>query len=940
MTSAVAPLPVLRSKVTVPGTRPAAVRPETVSRFAAGGSRRLLLVRAPAGYGKTTVTADVARRLAWQTAWYTVDLLDHDPQAFVAGVLEAITRVQAGFGAALRDRLSDTARVPLPRHELLTLLIRAMEQELGEPIHLVLDDYHEGGGGALNDVVDYLIGTMPPEVHVVVLTRYEPGLHTGRLMLADQIAHIGIEDLRFSAEQASRLLETSAGRALCREEIERLMTGTEGWPAGLVLAARAVAPSPEGAALDLTDPRLKGDLYTYLAEQVFSREDFAVRAFLKRSCCLEQMTPDLASRLTGSPDAGRHLAHLTLNSVFTFRDDDGGYRYHRLFRDYLRHKVTQEDGADAYRAAQVRAAEACEQTGDLPSAVDLYFAAGDPTAATGIMTRGGGALLDRCPSDTLREWADRLPPGLPGVRPWPALLEGHALMREGRYTEALDILRPALREQQDAAADQTTFIIASAVEQTLFWRGEYAAAAAACKRALLAAEMPGQRMHALVSLGAAHAAASNWSDAETALAEAERLSSQDSEPELLRLEGQRIAGLTVQGRFREAAARARSCRAHVELTMPPSFVMSFHNLVALAHFYLADYGAALVALDQATSSAERFGYHYYEPFLLDARGQVDLARGNVASGIELSERAERHPAVADDLGCRALACSHVATAHRRAGDLDRAADAYDKAADLVERSDLHHPRLTVLANREYTACLLDRGRDIARLAALPDEAARHTLPFVAAKCAVFVAAVEEARGAREEALWHLRATVPTCLDLGHVHFLCQELATVPRLTLDLLGTTRDVIVARQLLQALARHPRGVTTLVSALGCGEAIAQESLTVGAATLAPAEATTLLRRGRRHRLPSVRRLAAALEAAGEPHDPARDALPELTRREVEILSLIADGMRNGQIAERLVLSPSTVKTYVNRIFSKLGVTDRVQATLRYRAHDGPPV
>jgi LuxR family maltose regulon positive regulatory protein len=939
VTSIVAPLPILRSKVTVPGTRRALVRPETMSRFAAGASRRLLLVRAPAGYGKTTVTAEIATRLGWRTAWYTVDCLDHDPAIFVAGIREAIARSQGSFGETLRARLTDAGRIPLSSHELPALLVRAIEEEIERPLHLILDDYHEGVGEALDAVLDYLIAAMPPEVHVVVLTRYEPGLQTGRLMLADQVTHVGIDDLRFSDEQAAGYLEAAAGRTLCREELERLAAGTEGWPAGLVLVARTLAPSSGDGPMDLTDPRLKGDLYTYLAEQVFNREGFAVRAFLKRSCCLDQMTPELVDRLNGSREASHHLAHLTLNSVFTFRDDGGGYRYHRLFRDYLRHKVTHEDGADAYRASQLRAAEACEQTGDLMAAVELYFAAGEPLGATETMMRGGDSLLDRCPTETLREWAHRLPPGLPAARPWPSILEGHALMREGHHAEAVEVLRPALSARSREEADGTAFILASALEQAHYWRGEYEAAATACARALDTAVAPGQRMHALVSLGAAHTAASDWGRADTALAAAEALSSQETEQELLRLEGQRIARLTTQGRFREASTRAHACRAHVERAMPPSFIMSFQNTIALAHLYLADYRAALDTLDQASSTAERFGYHFYEPLLLDARGQVELARGNVACGVELCEHAERHPAIADDAGCRALAYSHAATAHRRAGELERAADLYDLALDRLAGEQLHHPRLTVTANREYVACLFDDRRDVGTLAALAGEASRHTLPFIAAKCAVFAAIVEDGRGAREAALWRLREVIPTCLDLGHLHFLCQELSTAPGLTLDLLATTRDTLVTRQVLQALARHPRGVTLLVAALTCGEPVATETLTVGSVMLDPADRSTLLRRGRRHRLPSVRRLSAQLDAVGEPHDPARDALPELTRREVEILSLIAAGRRNAEIAEQLVLSPTTVKTYVNRIFSKLGVTDRVQATLRYHAHAKPP-
>jgi len=928
-----AALPVLTAKITPPGTDPAFIRKGTVERIAQGGDRRLLLLRAPAGYGKTTVVAEAARRLGWSTAWYTVDLLDRDPWTFAAGVVEAVSRVVPDFGRTLRSRLAARPELPLPPRELYTLLLSAFESELRGPLHLILDDYHEGAGERLDELLGYVLSTMPAGLHVTVLTRYQPGFSTARLRLEGQLEELPIDELRLTIEQAAMLLERTAGRSLDRSHVEHLLFEAEGWPAGLVLAGRALRAVPSTGSTDLADPRLRSDLFTYLAEQVFGRETRATRAFLKRSCCLERLTPELATRIGGSPAALRHLRDLVERGAFTFRDGNGRYRYHRLFRDYLRHKVTQEEGAEAHRQDQLAAAEACEETGDPLEAVSLFLAAGNARRGVAVIARHGEPLLDRCPPAVLREWSDRLGERAGDLHRWRLLLDAHVLMRDAEYDEALDRLR---RAAADVDGDRDLrFLVASGVERTLYWKSEYEGAAAACDEALRTARRPAQRVHALVSRAAALVAANRWEEAGSALAEAESMAAAADPHERVRIHGQQVAILTVQGRFREASAKGRSALPEVQRLMPPDFVVAYLNLLALGRLYLAEYADADAALQEAHITAERCGCRFYEPLLWDARGQLEMARGNLASGLELCEQAEKHAAVAEDLGSRALALCHRATGRRRSGDVEQAADGYERAAALVADSDLHHPRLTCLGNREYVACLLDDRRSLALLERLEKEAEARILPFQVTRCALFAALVRDRRGAREEALWRLRQLLPTALDLGHLHLVGQELALAPELTTDLLAGSQDRLVTRQLLAALASTPRAVGVLVAALACGETVAREALRAGAERLPPADGETLLRRGRRHRNPAVRRAAADLQTSRGSTSAAQDALPELTRRETEVLALMAEGHRNAEIADLLVLEPTTVKKYVNRIFSKLGVEDRVQATLRFRRH-----
>ena len=195
----------------------------------------------------------------------------------------------------------------------------------------------------------------------------------------------------------------------------------------------------------LSDPRLKQDVFSYLAEQVYSRESEEVRTFLRRTCCLDHVSSDLAKRVGAPRKAHRILAHLLANGAFTFATaEQDTFRYHSLFREFLRQKSVQEDGPESFHRLQLTTADALEAHGDTQRAVDLCLAANEPRLGLAVIARAGALNLDAFRSDTLEAWIDRLPDDIRRHEPWARLVAAEVDMRAGRFDDAVQHIDDAL----------------------------------------------------------------------------------------------------------------------------------------------------------------------------------------------------------------------------------------------------------------------------------------------------------------------------------------------------------------------------------------------------------------------------------------------------------------------------------------------------------------
>ena len=319
------------AKIATPSGGLALIRPGVLAKLAEGAERRLLIVRAPAGYGKTVVVAEASRRLGWRAAWYRLDVLDHDPAVLIASLVQTIREPVPGFGAILLERFAEAHEVPMSPSEMTALLVSELRDEVDGELHIVIDDYHQAiASTELNRTLDYLLANLPSNVHLVLLTRYQPTIATTRLKLDDQIIEVSFEDLRLDAAQIVELFAARSRPGLAHGQAQRLAGLTEGWPASLVLISRALSWTNLGSIEHaLVDPRLTSDVFSYLSEEAFRREDAETVAFLLATCCLESMTVELADKVARTDHAQRSLERLVAHNVFTFVDRaTGTYRYH------------------------------------------------------------------------------------------------------------------------------------------------------------------------------------------------------------------------------------------------------------------------------------------------------------------------------------------------------------------------------------------------------------------------------------------------------------------------------------------------------------------------------------------------------------------------------------------------------------------------------------
>jgi len=928
--------PLVKAKLSPPQVGEACLRPTTLDLFQESLKRRLTIVCAPAGYGKTTAALATLNRVGVRSIWYKLDVLDQDPVSLIASLVEALDRLYRGFGQRIRDRLDNAHDVPYPIEQMTAEFVAEATEKVDSDIHILLDDYHEAADShSLNTTLNYLVANLPDTMRFVILSRYEPAFEVGRLRLANQVGVIGVDHLRFGPDEVAEVVAGRTGIALSPEHASALADLTEGWPASIVLAAQALRwTGVEPLAHALSDPRLKQDVFSYLAEQVYSRESAEVKAFLRRTCCLEYVSPDLARRVGAPRRANRILAHLVANGVFTFATvHDGTFRYHSLFREFLRQKSIQEDGSDRFHRLQLLTAQALEAHGDIERAVELCLAANEPRLALEVVGRAGEMNLDAFRSDTLASWLVRLPDALRRDEPWAHLIAGEVDMRAGHFDPALDHIARAV-EQLEATEDRRGLYHAlSAQERTLFWKGRTSEAAVSCRRALETADEDEQRVHALISLGAALEAECLWADTALAFDRATRLACGLYPAELARLAAHTAYVRSNTGRYLSADSAIETAMDCVTQHGSPSLRVAFLNFAAMNQLFTAMWDRSRQSLEAARKLGSRYGYQFLDALMDDVDAQLSASVGDFERAAHTCRRAIDAPSIADDPYCRSLALCHAGTSARRCGDVDSATAWYGRAMDAARGAAAPYAYLNAAANLAFTdRSLGDAARE--RLAEVADEAQDLDLLFVALKAEFFAATLRYRASDRSSALGSLALCVPRQLELGHLNFLAQELVLEPAMTADFLHETTDAGTVASILDLIARHWNGMQILIACQTLDSVAGAAAARAAAAHRDETDVTSVLAKATRSPYPELRRLATELRRArreGASGDEAQHLA--LTNRERQIIELIADGLTNDELARQLYISPATVKTHVNHIFTKLGARDRVAAVIQYR-------
>src|SRR4051794_34000711 len=380
--------PLLATKLYVPRVRPGVLRRRRVLEvLSSAADARLVLISAPAGFGKTTLLAEWLAETADSGragAWLSLDTADREPARFWTYVATALDRAAPGIGAGALELLATPA-------VSIELVLTKVLNELAAAPHavlLVLDDYHLIDGREIGEAMAFLLEHLPPHARVVISTRADPALPLARWRARGELVEVRAADLRFTPEEAAAYLAAATGLHLAATDVAALEDRTEGWIVALQLAALSLRGRE-----DVSDflARFSGDdryVVDYLVEEVLAHESEATRDFLLRSAVLDRLTGPLCDAVTGRDDGSTTLEALDRANLFLVPLDDRRewYRYHHLFADVLRARLLAEQ-PDLVPVLHARASSWYERHGLTEDAIRHALAAADFDRAARLMER-------------------------------------------------------------------------------------------------------------------------------------------------------------------------------------------------------------------------------------------------------------------------------------------------------------------------------------------------------------------------------------------------------------------------------------------------------------------------------------------------------------------------------------------------------------------------
>lgn len=922
---------VLQTKLYIPSLRPNLVpRPRLTARLNQGLrlGHKLTLLSAPAGFGKTTLLSDwvhhprsqrealpgagqedtppgPGRPIADRTAWISLDEDDNDLARFLAYLVAALRTLLPGIGEGIRAMLQSPQQPPI--EALLTPLLNELS---AAPIDflLVLDDYHLIGAREIDRALAYLLQHLPPQMHLVIATREDPQLPLSRLRASAQLSELRAADLRFDSSEAAVFLNEVMGLNLSNADIAALERRTEGWIAGLQLAALSIPQHKDAAAFITSFTGSHRYILDYLIEEVLEQQSQTIQNFLLVTAILDRFTGPLCDAMTGREDGQAILHRLERANLFIIALDNEGhwYRYHHLFGDLLRLRLRQTR-QDQIPTLHGKASRWYEQNGYAGEAIEHALRAEDFERAAQLVAEVSEVVWQRGEYAKLRRWVQNMPLELVYSRPQLCIFHAEGLFLSGQQEAAEQALQAA--EERLVPAGQVMVSAASPGRNQLsrsermqllgrvaatraffaFYRGDVPAIIRYSRRALeyLPQQDVAWRSSAANAVGDAHVISGNLIAAEEVEREALEKSRAAGNIFLTLITGAKLA-ITFRQRGRLQLA-IETCRQQLQLAGDRGL-----SQTAVAGWLLAVWGEALAELD-------------------DLEQALHLAR----QGVELTSRA-RHGGDVAMLGWSFLCLARVLFS---GGDMDAALETCGRIESMAFESDFP-PWITGmtaawqariwLAKDEVEAASQwaeQRGLDAPGALLVADEIGFFSL-FDHLILARTLLAQDRTTEAEE-----LLAQLLKIAEMG--------------------GQTARVIETL-ILQALTHHAAGdVVRAMEAFHAALTLAEPCGFIRIFVDEGPPVAQLLRQSAALGLDSgyAGRLLAAFPVGEAPQTAPAALIEPLSERETEILQLISKGLTNQEIANRLFLALNTVKSHTRSIYGKLDVHNRTQAVARAR-------
>jgi LuxR family maltose regulon positive regulatory protein len=866
----------LKTKVRVPQLRPGTVpRTRLLERFNTCIGCNLVLVSAPAGFGKTTLVAQWAYENQPQrpVAWVSLDESDNDPVRFWSYLVHALQSLFPSTGKVSLSLLHSSQ--PAPIEPVLTALLNDLSTET-EDIILVLDDYHFINNRSIHNGIIFLIEHLPDNLHLVVASRADPPLSLARFRGKGMMMTIGADELRFTKGEAASFFEKVDNPKLSGDEVLALNTRTEGWAVGLMMAALSVRQQQQVSSFIRDFSGSQRYILDYLVEEVLNQQEAEIRNFLLQTSILEKLSAPLCNYVAEHDNSREMLSSLERRNLFLVPLDvsEKWYRYEHLFADFLRHQLGVESGVERVRLLHGRAGKWYEENGFPDDAIDHYLLAREWKKAIGLIKAKVDRKFRSGEFMTVVNWVKKLPEDI--WREDLPFCHGYAVA-----------LMSTL--QLDTADSILDLIETSAAKRGIDLHGSNDSArcmVAFFRRDISRAMELGSK--AIMSLPP------ESGDARSGVA--------------LVMSGVQLD----KGLLKEA--RQLLSAALVDASIAGNQVNAFWASAGLGRIdhTCGNLHKAAEHYRQAIGTLENFPYiaaaHNGLAYLLYEWNDLEQAEYHLGRAIELARKVG---------SVSSLEWSYYEMARIRLikGD-DIGFSEYLTEADRIVK-DNRSPQLKAVqaANHVRIAILRNDMTDIANRESPLNEYSKHLQPFTSFLSYIPVR-VTVARGHKAEAGEQLQtmyrnAAAASAGNVMIVARLYEALVAADENTaVTLLGEALTMAEPQGYVRTFVDEGRRLVPLL----------QQSALRG---ITPEYAGRLL---------DIIKEENPLRMKMESGQPTANVVPGLlSERETDVLREAAAGLSNREIADKLIISPNTLKTHLRHIYDKLNVDDRARAIAR---------
>jgi LuxR family maltose regulon positive regulatory protein len=879
--------PILLSKLYIPSPASNLVqRPRLIEKLNQYLEREITLVSAPAGYGKTTLLSAWIQQIEYPTAWISLDETDNEVSLFLEYLVAAFQTIQVEWGKMALAQLPELSVSEI--RDPITALLNDIATS-GSDVLLVLDDYHVISSETIHETINFMLKHLPPNLRLVIATRMDPPLRLAQLRAKGALAEIRTKDLYFTPKESALFFTQTMELKLEAGDIDRLVTRTEGWIAGLQLAAIALREQPDHSAFIQSYTGDDRYVLDYLMDEVLSHQPREIQTFLLNTAILTRMNAGLCDAVldwqTGKSSG--ILTSLDQANLFVIPLDNrrDWYRYHHLFGSLLFHRLKQNPQVNI-SALHLRASTWYELNGFIDDAIRHAIQANALQRLASLVERHTFHLGDQSNLQVLVHWLDSQPREVLCRFPWLFIAKAQILAKAAQYE-----LMASLLDQAEECFTQPNPRAACAIATLRAYRAEYLGDIKALTRhteqalACLPPEDSTQRSLVYIFLASAQYNRGDIPASEASLQEAYH------------------AALEVGDHNHAIVALSKAGMSKFMRGAISSGIETMHTALQLAEENQRPRSHQVLSI----------GYtHILLGTMLIERGEIKDALHQIRNGIRMCEFIGRADVIVTGY-------SHLSRGLLADGDLDAALTAIQKAFRQASQETGTAPPSGVVESIEadIIGVQLARG-DVAiasswtdRLGLSEDDPITFANRNVYTTFARFLIAIHKHAKAIEvldilvtinKNACHQIALMKTLIMKAVAHYLKQEEDSA----INSLEKALTIAKPDGLIQAFLNE-------------GESMAQLLYQASLQGIYPKFCSQILEHFSR---------------PIQPHQDSQDELIEpLSSRETEVLVLIAKGYTNQEIGQELHLSLYTIKSHARNIFGKLGVKNRTEAVAKAR-------